>query len=162
MLWARVHLTVRESCTRCRHWGEKGEPLVIIISKGYQKLPSWAIFPVNSMLHGCICPKSCLHDMSIIVSPDESRGYCAFVIVMPPPQRFIVCALQPAVFVQSFSNSGHMSLAPRSRCQSILGTLGFHLWPLGGQIPFSCGCSWDLSFQPIFFLFAPNVLWTKI
>ena len=69
----------------------------------------------------------------VIVSLEESWGYYAFVIVMPPPQRFLVCALQPAVLIQPFSNLGHMSLVPRSRHLSILGTLRFHLWPLGGQ-----------------------------
>ena len=39
---------------------------------------------------------------SPIASPDESRGYYAFVIVMPPPHRFLVCALQPAVLIRSF------------------------------------------------------------
>ena len=98
----------------------------------------------------------------IVVSLDKSRGYYAFVIVMPPPHKFLVCALQPTVLIQSFSNLGHMSLAPRSRRQSILGALRFHLWPLGGQMRFSCGHSRDLSFQPIFFIFAPNMHWTKI
>ena len=39
----------------------------------------------------------------VIVSPNGSRGYYAFVcIVMPPPplpQRFLVCTLQPAVLI---------------------------------------------------------------
>ena len=61
-----------------------------------------------------------------------------------------------------FSNLGHMSLVPKSRRQSILGTPQFHLWPLGGQKGFSCGHSRDLSFQLIFFIFTPNMCWTKI
>ena len=34
--------------------------------------------------------------------------------------------------------ASHMSFIPRSRCQSILGILWFHLWTLGGQMYFSC------------------------
>ena len=60
--------------------------------------------------------------------------------------------------VPSTPCSSHSSLVPRSRCQSILGALRFHLWPLW----FSCGHSRDLSFQPIFFIFTPNMCWTKI
>ena len=61
----------------------------------------------------------------------------------------LVCALHPAVLIQTFSNSGHMSLVPRSRCQFILGALKFHMCPLWGQKGFSCR---DFSFQPIFFI----------
>ena len=41
----------------------------------------------------------------IIVSPDKSQGYYAFVIVtllLLPPHRFLVWALHPAVLIQSF------------------------------------------------------------
>ena len=55
-----------------------------------------------------------------------------------------------------FSNSGHMSLVPRSRHLWILGTL----WaPLGGQKGFSCGHSREPSFQPIFFIFSSHQIW---
>ena len=100
----------------------------------------------------------------IIVSPDESRGYYAFVIVMPPPQRFLVCPLQPTVLVQSFSNSGHMShvfnrfssyshqicVAPRSRRQSIFASCS--------SIFGHCKLQ---SFQLIFFKFTTNIPQTK-
>ena len=82
--------------------------------------------------------------------------------LMPPPHRFLACILHPAVFIRSFSNLGHIFLAPRSRCQSILGALLFHLWPLGGQMHFSCGHSRNLSFQLISFIFTPNMHWTKV
>ena len=77
---------------------------------------------------------------SLVVHPDKSWRYCAFVIVtpLPPLQRFLVCALHPRVLIQPFSFSGCISLVPRSRCQSILGALRFHLWLPGGQMCFSC------------------------
>ena len=61
-------------------------------------------------------------------------------------KRFLVCTLQPAVLVRSFSNLSHMSLAQRSRHQSVLGALRFYLWPLGGQMRFSCGHSKPIDF----------------
>ena len=67
-------------------------------------------------------------------------------------------ALHPEVLVKSFSNSGHISLVPRSRRQWILGAKQFLLWPLGIQMPFSCLHSRDQSFQLIFFIFTPNML----
>ena len=73
-------------------------------------------------------------------------GYFAFLIVTLL-QRLLVCPLQPGIFLQSFSNSGHMSLVPRSRCQWILGALRFHLWPTGGQKLFFFVHFRDLSFQ---------------
>ena len=70
---------------------------------------------------------------SVIVSPEESWGYYAFVIVMLLPpllrHRFLVCIPHPAVLIQSFSNSAQMCLVPRSRRQWILGTLWFHWGP---------------------------------
>ena len=81
--------------------------------------------------------------LDLIVSPDESRGCHAFVIVMPllplPLHRFLVCALHPTVLIQSFSNSRHTCLVLRSRCQLISHALRFHLWPPGGQKGFPCG-----------------------
>ena len=53
-------------------------------------------------------------------------------------RRFVMCALQLAVLVQSFWNPGHISLVPMSRQQTILGALQFHLWLLEGQMWFSC------------------------
>ena len=67
----------------------------------------------------------------------------------------------PQYFVHSFSHSGHMSPVPRSRCQWIWGAVPFHLWPLGGQMQFSCALNKDQSFQPIFFIFTPNMHWTN-
>ena len=75
---------------------------------------------------------------------------------------FLVCTLQPTALIQSFSNLGHMLLAPRSRCQLILGALRFHFSPLGSQMRFSCGQSRDLSFRPILFIFTPNMRWTRV
>ena len=83
----------------------------------------------------------------IIVSLDKIQGYHAFVIVIlpsplpPPPKllhRFLVCTLHPRVLLPSFSSSGHMSLVPTSKHQSILGALLFQLWPLQNQMCFSC------------------------
>ena len=79
-------------------------------------------------IYFCIQDARCNTNLLFIVSRDESLGYCAFVIVMRPPpwHRFFVWILHPTVLIQSFSNSGHMSLVPRSSCQSILGALQFH------------------------------------
>ena len=93
-------------------------------------------------------------------SMDKSWEYYAFVIVMlvlPPLQRFLVCTLHLRVLVQSFSTSGHMSLAQRCRCQAILGTLRYHLLSKGYQMHFCCVNSRDQSFQPIFFSYSHQI-----
>ena len=81
-----------------------------IIANGIQKCPlirNHVRYRLYDFTHNCI-----------IVSPDKSLGNHAFFIVMLlPPQplhRFLVCPLHPEVLVQSFSNSGHMSLVLRS------------------------------------------------
>ena len=43
-----------------------------------------------------------------------------------------------------------------------LGTLQFHLWPLGGPSAFFFVHSRDQSFQPISFIFTPNMNQTKV
>ena len=79
--------------------------------------------------------------------------------------RDFLCALYSPQFLSSLFQI-HMSLVSssrsQSRSQSIWGALLFHLWPLGGQIWFSCEHTRDQSFQPIFFIFIPNMHWSKV
>ena len=84
-----------------------------------------------------------------------------------PPHRFCVRStshsFHPVKFIL-FKFRSHVSgtKVQMPMCQSILGALRLHLWPLRGQKGFSCGHSRDLSFQAIFFIWTPKMCWTKI
>ena len=98
--------------------------------------------------------------LCLFVSPDESRVYYIHLSYLCHCCRMdFLSALHTP---QSFSNPGRISLVPRSRYQWILGAMQFHLWPLWGQMCFSCVHSGDLSFQPIFFIYTPNMRWTEV
>ena len=84
-----------------------------------------------------------------------SRYYAYVAVMLQPLLPQISC-------VHSAQRSSHPVFVLRSRNQSVLGALQFHLWPLGGQKGFSCGLSRDLGFQLIFFIFTPNIHWTKV
>ena len=72
--------------------------------------------------------------IKLIVSPDESWGIQLIALLPLLPCCHCIdflCALYTPEFSSNlFSNSGHKSLVPRSRRQSILSALWFHLWPL--------------------------------
>ena len=80
--------------------------------------------------------------LRVIVSPDKSWGYYAFVIVMllpTPPQRFLVCALHPAVQIQFFFKFGSNVSCTKVKTPINFGTLRFHLWPPGAKfVCFPC------------------------
>ena len=56
----------------------------------------------------------------------------------------------------------HTFLRPRLGCKLNFGTLQFYIWPLQGQVRFSCMCPTTLSFQRIFSKFILNIHWTML
>ena len=109
----------------------------------------------------------------VVLFPDESLGYHAFIIVMPLPlpllDRFLVCPLHPTVLVLSFSSLGHVSCSkkftpyiPQTQAQMpinfqcfavpLLATRGPNLLFL--YVPCNPWFSTDL------FQITPNIHWT--
>ena len=68
-----------------------------------------------------------------------------FMPTRGPNAYFLVSNLRPLVFNQSFPNSHHIFLRPRSRCQVNFSALQIHFWLLGGQVHFSCWCLTTLT-----------------
>ena len=65
-----------------------------------------------------------------------------------PNALFLLCALQPLVFNQSFPNLHQIFIWPCSRPQYILVTNSWHLWPLEGQIHFLLSSLQGRVFNP--------------